>query len=350
DRTLGVVVVDQDSLGGDLRPARPGSPRTVTFTSVGEPVPGALLRIVDAHGAVVPRGRVGRLEVTGETMMTGYFGNEEANAEAYTADGWFRTGDLAFVWDGGLVIAGRERDLIIVNGANYFCHEIEDVVTSIPGVAPSSAAACGLFSPDIGTDRLLVFFVPDVADVPDPVPDTTGRPERSDDDGLSHQADLVRAITTGVAARTGLAPYRVVPLAAEEFPRTVSGKIQRGQLLASYTAGSFDERLRRLEVVEEGPHTVPPWFFAPVWEEAPLRAAAPPAKSANPLVVFADDHEDGLLAGATAARTPGPVIVVRPADGPHGLREEADGYRLAPEDEAGYRALLAAVAREHPEV
>ncbi|MEU5642197.1 SDR family NAD(P)-dependent oxidoreductase [Streptomyces milbemycinicus] len=347
DRTLGVVVLDQDSLGGDLRPARPGSPRTVTFTSVGEPVPGALLRIVDARGAVVPRGRVGRLEVSGETMMTGYFGNEEANAEAYTADGWFRTGDLAFVWDGGLVIAGRERDLIIVNGANYFCHEIEDVVTSIPGVAPSSAAACGLFSPDIGTDRLLVFFVPD------PEPATTGQPERpegSDDDGLSRQAGLVRAITTGVAARTGLVPYRVVPLAAEEFPRTVSGKIQRGQLLASYTVGSFDERLRRLEVVEEGPRTVPPWFFAPVWEEAPLRAAAPPAKALNPLVLFADDHEDGLLAGATAVRMPGPVIVVRPADGPYGLREQADGYRLDPEDETGYRALLTAVAREHPQV
>ncbi|MES4906074.1 MULTISPECIES: SDR family NAD(P)-dependent oxidoreductase [unclassified Streptomyces] len=349
DRTLGVVVVDQDSLGGDLRPARPGSPRTVTFTSVGEPVPGALLRIVDAHGAVVPRGRVGRLEVSGETMMTGYFGNEEANAEAYTADGWFRTGDLGFVWDGGLVIAGRERDLIIVNGANYFCHEIEDVVTSIPGVAPSSAAACGLFSPDIGTDRLLVFFVPD------PAPDTTGQPgrpegpERADDDGLLHQADLVRAITTGVAARTGLAPYRVVPLAAEEFPRTVSGKIQRGQLLASYTAGSFDERLRRLEVVEEGPRTVPPWFYAPVWEEIPLRGPAHPARTpdARPLLVF---DGDGLLAGAPAAQTPGPVILVRPADGPCGLREDADGYRLDPEDEAGYRELLAAVAREHPEL
>ncbi|GHJ41633.1 SDR family NAD(P)-dependent oxidoreductase [Streptomyces sp. TS71-3] len=328
-----VVVLDQDSLSGVVRPAGPGTRRTVTFTSVGSPVPGARLRIVDTRGEALPEGRVGRLEVTGATMMSGYFGNPEANAESYTADGWFRTGDLAFVRDGGLVIAGRERDTIIVNGVNHFCHEIEAVVASVPGVAPSSAAVCGLFSPEIGTDRLLVFFVADQ----DADPGRQTARERA-----RRQAGTARAIRATVAGRTGLAPYRIVPLAAEEFPRTVSGKIQRGRLLASYTSGGFDDRLRRLEVAEEGPRTLPPWFSAPAWQDAPL-PAAPAAAGAGPLLLLAGEEATGSWADGAA----GPLIVVRAADRGGRLRRDPDGYRIDPEDEAAYRALLDEIGRDH---
>ncbi len=299
DLRQGVVVIDQASMGGDLRAATVESRQTVTFTAVGGPMPGCVLRIVDADGELVPRGRVGRLEVTGDTMMTGYFNNEAANAEAYTSDGWFRTGDLAFVWDDGIVIAGRERDLIIVNGANYLCHEIEAVVSGVPGVVPTGTAAGGLFSTDIGTDRLLVFFVPE---------------EGTD------AAGTVRGIRAAVTARIGIAPDAIVPVTAAEFPRTESGKIQRGRLIAAYAAGEYAARLRELEIAEEGPDTLPAWFFTPAWEASPLPSGADGA-----LLVFADEPVPG-------------AVTVRPTDG----ESRFDGdYWLNPDDEDGYARILA---------
>jgi acyl-CoA synthetase (AMP-forming)/AMP-acid ligase II len=314
DKSMGVVVIDQDSMSGALRAARPQTARTVTFTSVGSPIPGIRLRLVDANGALVPRGTVGRLEIIGDTMMVGYFHNDAANAEAYTDDGWFRTGDLAFVWDNGIVIAGRERDLIIVNGANYLCHEIEAVVAQVPGVVGTSTAAAGLFAPEIGTDRLIVFYVPEIDQ---PAED------------LRRTAATVRAIRAAVAGRIGLAPAAVVPLTADEFPRTESGKIQRGQLLSSYTEGKFDTRLRQLAVLDDGPDILPSWFFAPVWEES---AADPVGDDGGVVVLFADE----LPAGDTDR-----FVLVRPTDS--ATRVDDRGYWLNPEDDEGYATVLAAI-------
>lgn len=283
DITRGILAVDKESLAGELRFTAEGT--TVRFTDVGGPMPTVRIRVVDDAGEVVPEGRIGALEITGETMMAGYHANPEANAETRTADGWFRTGDLAFAWRGGLFIAGRAKDLIIVNGVNHLSHDIEAVVCAVPGVAPASAAACGVFDTDRGTDRLVLFYVPGSAG--------------------SDQRDVLRAVRSVVAARTGLDPHAVVPIAAEEFPRTTSGKIQRAKLVERYRAGAFDALLRAMEVTDEGPATLPAWFFAPAWADRPAPDAAPRGVH----VVVADEP----FGSAFAARVDGPVVVAPPA-------------------------------------
>lgn len=328
DESRGVVVVDQASMSSQLRSVPAGSPGSTTLTSVGRPVPGARLRIVDAEGSVLPVGRVGRLEVSGATLMTGYFNNEAANAEAYTADGWFRTGDLAFVWDGELVIAGRERDLIIVNGTNYLCQEIEAVIGSVDRVAPAGAAAAGLFSAAAGTDLLLAFFVCDLTAEQDP--------------GLVQTAAVARAVRAAITAHTGLAPHVVTPVTSAEFPRTVSGKIQRNRLVAAFQDGAFDQRLRALEVAEETEETLPPWFATPVWRPVEALASTAPASGPGVLLLFADGVSGQLGSPAD------PVVVVGSTTGPS--RFGPEGYQLNPEDEAGYRRLLEVVGRTHPSI
>src|SRR5262249_36135719 len=104
------------------------------FVSVGAPIPGDDLRIVDTEDRVLEEGDIGRLQIRGETVFSGYYGRPDLNAEVFTPDGWFVTGDLAFLRDGWLTITGREKDVIIVNGVNFYCHEIEAVAEEIDGV------------------------------------------------------------------------------------------------------------------------------------------------------------------------------------------------------------------------
>ncbi|MEH1991635.1 AMP-binding protein [Nostoc sp.] len=110
------------------------------FVEVGAPIPGFSLRIVDAQDQLVEEEAIGRLQVKGLTVTLGYFGQPELNSEMFTEDGWLKTGDLAFLRQGRLTITGREKDVIIINGLNYYSHEIEAVVEEIAGVVVSYTA------------------------------------------------------------------------------------------------------------------------------------------------------------------------------------------------------------------
>ncbi len=133
-----------------------------SFVSCGLPYPGFAMRIVEERDGVLTvlaEGEVGRLQVRGTSVTRGYHDNAAANAEAFTADGWFDTGDLAFLREGELYITGRAKDVIIVNGVNHYSHEIEACVEELPGVVRSFTAACAVRSdPSATTDELALFF------------------------------------------------------------------------------------------------------------------------------------------------------------------------------------------------
>src|SRR6185369_5750423 len=107
------------------------------FVEVGAPIPSVAMRIVDDHDAVVNEGVVGRLQISGATVMQGYFDAPDQPREAFTRDGWFKTGDLGVIRDGRVTVTGREKDVIIVNSVNYYSHAIESVVDALDGVEPS---------------------------------------------------------------------------------------------------------------------------------------------------------------------------------------------------------------------
>ena len=102
--------------------------------SVGIPVPGLEVRIIDDEGVEQPIGSPGELLFKGPTIMKGYFGRPEATAEAIE-DGWLHSGDIAVMdEDGFLEIVDRKKDMILVSGFNVSPNEIEDVITTLPGV------------------------------------------------------------------------------------------------------------------------------------------------------------------------------------------------------------------------
>jgi long-chain acyl-CoA synthetase len=118
--------------------------------SIGTPVVGVQMRVVDAGGADLPVGEVGEIVIRGHNVMKGYWGKSEATAEAIT-EGWFHTGDLAKVdEDGYFFIVDRKKDLIIRGGYNVYPREIEEVLYEHPAVA--EVAVIGISHPELGEE------------------------------------------------------------------------------------------------------------------------------------------------------------------------------------------------------
>jgi len=119
--------------------------------SIGTPIRGVEMRVVDASGAEVPQGEVGEIAIRGHNIMKGYLNKPEATAEAVSADGWFRTGDIGRLdEDGYYYIVDRKKDLIIRGGYNIYPREIEEVLYEHPEVA--EAAVVGMPHPELGEE------------------------------------------------------------------------------------------------------------------------------------------------------------------------------------------------------
>jgi len=112
---------------------------TVRLTSLGGPTPTFEARMVEADGTIVPDGAEGELQIRGCSLFAGYFGNDDANRQAFTSDGWFRTGDLAVRDTVGLVrLTGRVKDLINRGGIKINPADIEALIDGHPAVLQSA--------------------------------------------------------------------------------------------------------------------------------------------------------------------------------------------------------------------
>jgi long-chain acyl-CoA synthetase len=123
--------------------------------SCGLPVPSTDIRLLDDEGRDVALGEAGEICAKGPQIMRGYWNNDEANAAAFTKDGYFRTGDIGvFTEDGFLKIVDRKKDMVIVSGFNVYPNEVEAVVTACDGIA--ECACIGV--PDERTGEALRVF------------------------------------------------------------------------------------------------------------------------------------------------------------------------------------------------
>ncbi len=121
----------------------------VLANSIGRPDPRLDLRVADAEGRAVAPGEAGEIQARGRWLMAGYFDNSDATREAFTPDGWFKTGDIAQVRaDGNLSIVGRSKEMYISGGYNIYPREIEIAIESHAAVA--AAAVLGVSDPVYG--------------------------------------------------------------------------------------------------------------------------------------------------------------------------------------------------------
>ena len=181
-------------------------PEDKIFGTDGIPFPGLELRVVDEAEGDVPRGTEGELLVRGPSLFTGYFKRPAFTAEAYAADGWFRTGDRATLdADGYVSITGRSKDLIIRGGENIPVAEVEDLLYGHPKIA--GVAIVAMPDPRLG-ERSCAVVVP--------------RPGQS-----ISLAEITAYLESQQLARYKF-PERVEIVS--EFPMTPSGKIQKYRL------------------------------------------------------------------------------------------------------------------------
>jgi acyl-CoA synthetase (AMP-forming)/AMP-acid ligase II/nucleoside-diphosphate-sugar epimerase len=303
-------------------PAEPGADEGM-FVSCGRPYPGFAMRVVDEQGTVLNEGEAGRFQVRGTSVTGGYHDNPAANAEAFTDDGWFDTGDLAYLRAGELYITGRAKDVIIVNGVNHYSHEIEACVEELPCVERSFTAAVAVRSdPASPTDELALFFHlgPEVT------------------------AGALREIAGKVTREIGISPAFLIPVARKSVPKTEIGKIQRTRLRKRFEAGDFDAEVRRTQLLLGTAATVPDWFLRPVWQ----RAERPGARSEAPgrhTLVLAQDDDVLILRLADALRESGGRCTVAAA-GTAYARLDAAHYRVRPGEQSDYAALLDRLERD----
>ena len=181
--------------------------------TVGFPLPGVTLRVMEDDGQAVKPGEIGGIQVKGPNVFKGYWRMPEKTAEEFTSDGFFRTGDVGKVDARGYVtIVGRSKDLIISGGYNVYPAEIEGYINDMPGVAES--AVIGVPHPDFGEVGVAVIIA---------------KP------GATVDPDRVIAELKAKLANFKI-PKRCVVVA--ELPRNTMGKVQKNLLREQYK-GSF---------------------------------------------------------------------------------------------------------------
>jgi acyl-CoA synthetase (AMP-forming)/AMP-acid ligase II/acyl carrier protein len=222
-RELSRIVVHRHSLriGEPFESAEPGEGDAVSFVRVGKPMRDVEIRIADDADTVLDEGRVGNIQLRGGSMTERIYGDEATTRALFTADGWLRTGDCGVFVDGELVITGRAKDIIIVNGQNYYPHDIEEIAAAVEGLDLGKVVAGGTRRRGSQTEELVVFVL-----------------YRRGIDDFRRLADRVRA---RIAEHSGLEVDHVIPV--KKIPKTTSGKVQRAALLDAYLDGEFDEVL-----------------------------------------------------------------------------------------------------------
>jgi long-chain acyl-CoA synthetase len=179
--------------------------------SIGTPIRGVEMRVVDEQGAEVPQGQVGEIAIRGHNIMKGYWRRPEETANAIP-DGWFRTGDIGRIdEDGYFAIVDRKKDLIIRGGYNVYPREIEEVLYEHPAVA--DAAVIGLPHPELGEEvGAAVVLKP----------------------GASVTAEEVR---DHVKAQVAAYKYPRRVWIVEALPKTATGKILKREIVPPADAG-----------------------------------------------------------------------------------------------------------------
>ncbi len=228
------ITVDRRSLGigSQARPVGAGEPTALRIMSEGRPIPYARVKLVDDAGAEVAADVVGHLLIGGDNVTRGYFENPAANAAALTGDGWLRTGDLALWHEDELYVTGRAKEIIFVNGQNYYPHDLEALLQTEPGLELGKVVAAGARLPGSPGDEL-VLFVLHRSDVRDFVPLAT------------------RAMHL-VNEHAGVEVARVVPV--KRIPKTTSGKLQRSAMAEALENGEFAAELAEFDAAWQALH------------------------------------------------------------------------------------------------
>lgn len=201
--------------------------------AVGRPIPGVQVRIAAEDGTPVDKGKEGRLQISGETVNQGYYLRPEETAGAFTADHWFDSGDFALLREDEVVITGRAKEIVIVNGLKHSCLEIEKCLEEIPEILTGTVGCTAIANPETHEDEICIFY---------------------GEKGAARGEDLKEKVARQLLKHFGVGYRYLVPVKGEDIPRTSIGKIEKSKLVQGLQEG------RLASIAGEQEDGVPPWF------------------------------------------------------------------------------------------
>jgi fatty-acyl-CoA synthase len=190
----------------------PGSEREISntrpFVVCGVPLPGIQVEIRDEQGSVLPDRHAGIIFLRGANMMSGYFDNAEKTREVLSLDGWFDTQDIGYLAEGRVVIIGRKKDVIIINGRKIWAQDLEHLAQELPEVRTGEACAFSVLNPNgIEMAAMVVQW-------------REGNSKR--------QGEFARRLQGLIRERFGIDCFIEI-VAPHTLPRTSSGKLSRAK-------------------------------------------------------------------------------------------------------------------------
>ncbi len=216
--------------GGDSKRGGSGNgSHAVSFVDVGVPVKECRIDIIDDDGNSLDDDFIGHIRIHGDNVTSGYYNNEAATSQTITPAGWLETGDLGFRRKGRLYITGRGKEILFVNGQNYYPHDIERVAEELEGVEHGKIVVCDTVRPGQEAAQAVAFVVA----------------KRISADFL----DLADRLKFHIAGQAGLEIDEIVPV--KQIPKTTSGKAQRVKLKTMYQDGHYDDVLGEIETLRE---------------------------------------------------------------------------------------------------
>lgn len=204
-----------------------GEDEGIHFVNVGQPVKYCSVQIGGTQNEPLPDGVVGQIMIKGINVTSGYYNNITATNDLLTDSGWLKTGDLGFFLDKHLYITGRSKDILFINGQNYYPYDVERVAEEAEGITLNKIAVAGHTHSATGKEEMIAFVY-----------------HRGI---LQDFLPVIRSLKKVVGAKMGIEIDKVIPV--KDIPKTTSGKLQRFRLLERYLAGDFqktEEELNQL--------------------------------------------------------------------------------------------------------
>ncbi|SFA53242.1 non-ribosomal peptide synthase domain TIGR01720/amino acid adenylation domain-containing protein [Pedobacter suwonensis] len=189
----------------------------VPIVNVGKAIESFSIIIADPHGLPLKDQVIGKIYIKGASVTAGYYNNEEETDKVVQPGGWLDTGDLGFIMNGSLYITGRSKDVIFINGQNYYPHDIENIAHSVKGIELNKIVIAGFFNHSAQKNEIIAFIFHRGA--------------------LDKFVPIYHEVKAYVNSKTGIELDSIIPV--KDIPRTTSGKLQRFRLIEFYIQGTY---------------------------------------------------------------------------------------------------------------
>ena len=198
---------------------------SMEFVLVGKPINDCHVRIADMDNNPLHENTVGKIQLKGDNVTQGYYLANDINRKLITEDGWLDTGDLGSFINNQMIITGRIKDIIFVNGQNFYSHDLENILHRLDELELGKVIATGARKSGADDDELLIFIL-----------------YRGEIEAF---IPLVNTIRKTINEATGAVVHQVIPV--KRIPKTTSGKVQRHLLSDEYISGDYEEQINAIK-------------------------------------------------------------------------------------------------------